>query len=474
MSDIKQPETQVLPLSELKMADYNPRIMSKTAKSKLKASLEKFGLVQDIVWNKQTGNIVGGHQRYKILRSLGVEKVRVVVVDLNPSEEKQLNLVMNDPGSQGEFDEAKLEALSFEFEGDIDELDFGNLGLPDLFAGFNVELPNFSPEIDREEKDEQEDEAEGPVEMPAVPLTKKGELWLLGDHRVLCGDSTNLDDVNRLMDGKSADMCFTSPPYDQQRNYTTSVDVGDWDNLMRGVFQNLPMHDHGQIFVNLGLIHREGEWQDYWRKWVEWMRMQGWRRFAWYVWDQGAGLPGDWNGRLGPSFEFIFHFNKERRGPRKTKETKESSRKSRGNAKSTVGFRKEGGSQTVYSPDKLGQPFKIPDSVTRVKRNSSMGPYHPATFPTPLPAEYIDAYSEQYEIVFEPFLGSGSTLIAAQGLDRICYGMEIEPLYLDVVLMRYSKLTGNDPEREDGLKWSELKEKDEEKKGGTEEIDWSI
>jgi hypothetical protein len=75
--------------------------------------------------------------------------------------------------------------------------------------------------------------------------------------------------------------------------------------------------DAGQVLVNLGLIHRDGEWLPYWDGWISWMREQGWRRFGWYVWDQGSGIPGDWNGRLAPSFEFVWHFNRESVEPAK-------------------------------------------------------------------------------------------------------------------------------------------------------------
>jgi len=139
-----------------------------------------------------------------------------------------------------------------------------------------------------------------------------------GGHRLLCGDSTRADAVTRLMDGNEADICFTSPPYAQQRNYQTGPQ--DWDALMSGVFAILPVKHDGQVLVNLGLVHHESEWQPYWVAWIDWMRAAGWRRFGWYVWDQGPGLPGDWNGRLAPSHEFIFHFNRSGVGrPRKTK-----------------------------------------------------------------------------------------------------------------------------------------------------------
>ena len=121
------------------------------------------------------------------------------------------------------------------------------------------------------------------------------------------------------MQGETATLMFTSPPYAQQRDYGAAKEkVGDWDALMQGVFATALVTADAQLLVNLGLVHRDSEWQPYWQGWVEWMRNSGWRRFGWYVWDQGPGLPGDWQGRLAPSHEFIFHFN---RAPRKANKT---------------------------------------------------------------------------------------------------------------------------------------------------------
>jgi DNA modification methylase len=141
-----------------------------------------------------------------------------------------------------------------------------------------------------------------------------------GGHRLLCGDATIASDVERLMDGEEAEICFTSPPYAQQRDYKTGPQ--DWDALMRGVFSILPVKHGAQVLVNLGLVHHDGEWVAYWDGWIEWMRSAGWRRFGWYVWDKGFALPGDWNGRLAPSHEFVFHFNRVAEHPRKTKQKK--------------------------------------------------------------------------------------------------------------------------------------------------------
>ncbi len=251
-------------------------------------------------------------------------------------------------------------------------------------------------------------------------------------HRLKVGDSTSADDVGDLMRGETADLCFTSPPYAQQRDYTKTID--DWDGLMQGVFGNIPANDKTQVLVNLGLIHRDGEWIPYWNGWIAWMRSREWRRFGWYVWDQGAGLPGDWNGRLGPSFEFVWHFNTKSVRAEKWVETKQESQNSKS---TTVGFRKEGGSQECYSPHLIGQRTKVPDSVIRVPRNSVMGSMHPASFAIGLPLYVIRSWPGS---VYDPFLGSGTTLVACENLGRRGFGIEISPAYTAVCLERLSQL----------------------------------
>jgi DNA modification methylase len=111
-----------------------------------------------------------------------------------------------------------------------------------------------------------------------------------------------------------------------------------------------------------------------------------------------------------------------------------------------VGFRKEGGSKKVTSPDKLGQMYKIPDSVIRVPRNSVMGGQHPAAFAVGLPVELIEAYSNTNELIYEPFSGSGTTIITAEQTNRTAYAMEISPIYVDVAVQRWEKFTGQKAE----------------------------
>src|ERR1019366_9996824 len=103
------------------------------------------------------------------------------------------------------------------------------------------------------------DDVPAPV---ADPVARVGDIWHLGRHRLLCGDSTDAAAVARVMGDEKAALCFTSPPYGNQRNYTTGG-IADWDKLMQGVFAQLPMAPDGQVLVNLGLVHTDGEWQPY-------------------------------------------------------------------------------------------------------------------------------------------------------------------------------------------------------------------
>lgn len=259
------------------------------------------------------------------------------------------------------------------------------------------------------------------------------KLLLKSKHRLMCGDSTNHSDVNRLLDGALVSICFTSPPYAQQRDYgnLAKEKCKDWFELMHDVFSNLPLNKEMQVFVNLGLIHRDNEWIPYWQEWIEWMRSHGWNRFGWYVWDQGSGLPGDWVGRFAPSFEFVFHFNKHGKKPNKWIEKKEESV----GIKTGGALRKADGTVPEwYSPHASLQTHKIPDSVIRVGRaKEKWRSDHPAIFPVGLPEYFLKSWDGD---VYDPFGGSGTTLVAAHRLNRSSYLMEIEPKFADVILKR--------------------------------------
>ena len=223
------------------------------------------------------------------------------------------------------------------------------------------------------------------------------------------------------------DLVFTSPPYGNQRDYELSGFV--WDEVVPPGLSLSP--DRAQVLVNIGMIHREGRVVRYWDTLISQMESCGFRLFGWYVWDQGFGLPGgDWGGRLAPSHEWIFHFNKDRGKINKWVPTN-----MRGPTKKCLRMR-DGSIQKLTSPGKCGQPFKIPDSVVRVYREMRRGIDHPAIFPVRLPSHIIQTFTDVAAAVLDPFMGSGTTLVAAKNLGRKAIGIEIEQKYCDIAVDR--------------------------------------
>lgn len=276
----------------------------------------------------------------------------------------------------------------------------------------------------------------------AVPaVARRGDVWRLGPHLVLCGDAGSAPSVRRVMRGGRAAVVVTSPPYGAQRQYG-GAPQGGWDGLMRRVFRaaEAGVARDTQVLVNLGLVHRAGEWQPYWDGWTQWMRRRGWRRFGLYAWDQGAGLPGDWNGRLAPAFELVFHFNRQPRRPNKTVPCRYAGKPLR-----MTGLRRADGSMSGCSHHgRPIQPYRIPDSVIRVTRHKGRGVEigHPAVFPVALPEFLMTAYSAPGDVVLDPFAGAGSTLLAAQRTGRVARAVELEPGYVDIILARWAALDG--------------------------------
>jgi DNA modification methylase len=242
-------------------------------------------------------------------------------------------------------------------------------------------------------------------------------------------------DCREILPAIEYDCLITSPPYGSQRRYT--LGEFDWNELVPKAFSKVRPRGNEQIFINLGLIHKNGWVVTYWDSLLETMKLGGWRWFGWYVWDQLNGLPGDWNGRLAPSHEFIFHFNAEAIQPNKCIKAKVAGRSNSGSG----GLRHADGHVGKWNGGDV-QPFKIPDSVIRLDRLYSRNGWeneHPATFPIQLPARIISAYTRAAEVVCDPFAGSGSTIVAAKTLNRRAIGIEIEEKYCEIAAKRLSQ-----------------------------------
>lgn len=421
----------------------NPRTHTEAQIAKIAASIVEYGWTNPILVDGGNG-IIAGHGRLAAAHKLGLAEVPVIeLAHLSTAQKRAYVIADNRLALDAGWDEEMLALELAELSEAGYELaltGFEDAELRDLLASAEVSDAG-------EQQDDAADDADDVPDAPATPVSRVGDVWAIGAHRLICGDAAHADVVATLMAGERAALCFTSPPYGNQRDYTTGG-IADWDGLMRGVFAQLPMADDGQVLVNLGLIHRDNEFVPYWEAWLGWMRTKGWRRFGWYVWDQGPGMPGDWAGRFAPSFEFVFHFNRASRKPNKIVPCKFAGQEThlRADGSSTAMRGKDG---EVNGWTHAGQPtqdMRIPDSVIRVMRHKGKigeGIDHPAVFPVALPQFVIEAYSDAGDLVFEPFGGSGSTMLAAQRTGRVCRSVEIAPEYVDVAIRRFRQ---NHPE----------------------------
>jgi DNA modification methylase len=446
------------PVASLLPYAANARTHSPEQVAQIAASIVEFGFVAPILVDEH-GEVIAGHGRLEAAKSLGLATVPTIVRQgLTEAQKAAYRLADNRIALNAGWDEALLAEELAQLQ-QMGELDLGLTGfeaaeIERLLAGLDalatepgngaVASPAVaSPAVASGEpvatEAPEDDPADAEPEAPRQAVTRPGDLWLLGEHRLLCGDSTDAARVARVMAEDRAALLFTSPPYGSQRDYTTGG-VSDWDALMQGVFVHLDlaMRPDAQVLVNLGLIHRDGEWVPYWRGWLDWMRAQGWRRFALYAWDQGPGLPGDWNGRLAPAFELVFHFNRTARQANKIVPCKWA-----GDPLHMTGLRRADGTMSGCTHEgRPIQPFRVPDSVLRITRHKARGieTEHPAVFPVALPEFLMRTYTEEGEVVFEPFAGSGTTILAGQRTGRRVRAIELAPQYVDLALARFRML----------------------------------
>jgi hypothetical protein len=218
--------TEKRKLGALIAADYNPRkalTPDDAEYQKIKNSILEFGYVDPIIINED-GTIIGGHQRCTVLKDLGYTEVDVVVVSLDKQREKALNIALNK--ITGEWDEVKLKDLLLDL--DLGDFDISLTGFEQDDLSELVDKLAIEPEA--QDDDFNEDEALAEV---ADPVTKKGDIWLLGRHRLMCGDSTSQDDMATLMQGEMADLIITDPPY--------NINYGDKAEML---FEYLSLKGH--------------------------------------------------------------------------------------------------------------------------------------------------------------------------------------------------------------------------------------
>jgi len=388
--------------------EKNPR-NNDAAVEALARSIREYGFRQPIVVDG-SGTIICGHTRLKAAESLGLNEVPVHVArDLLPEQVKALRIADNKLHELATWDNTLLAV-------ELDEL-------ADL--GVDVGLLGFTPEqiaaitnepIGTEGKTDPDDVPE--PQSAASVVTQRGDLWVLGNHRLLCGDSTDSRDVDRLMDGHQAALVATDPPFlvsytgerpnDSGKDWSDvyrEVEITDADQFFRGVFTNVlrVLAPHAAIYCwhahkRQALISRV--WED--------LNILDHQQIVWVK-------PTPVFGRV------YWHFRHE---------------------PCMMGWRK--GSQPVHDSD---HGFSSVWEVDWEGKSRIVGNEHPTQKPVELFARPMRKHTNVGDICFEPFSGSGSQLIAAEQLGRRCFAMELEPVFVEVAVRRWEAFTGKTAQR---------------------------
>ena len=386
-------EIKELPLKELKPAAYNPRKKLKKGDKeyeKIKQSLLKFGYVDPIIVNEDL-TVIGGHQRLTVLKDLDYETAKCVIVKLSKEDEKVLNIALNK--ITGQWDDALLADLLL----DLQESDF------------NLDLTGFEPpEIDNilsnvHDKELSEDEFDVEEELKKPTVSRHGDIWQLGKHRVICGDSTKSETYDQLLGDKKANLVVTDPPYNVDVEETAgkilndNMSDRDFYQFLLSMFTQVENHmeDDASIYV----FHADTEGLNFRKAFKD----AGFYLSGCCIWKKNSLVLG--------------------RSPYQWQ-----------HEPCLYGWKKKGKHQW-FSDRKQTTIWEY----DRPKSSKD----HPTMKPIQLMAYPIQNSSMRGTIVLDPFLGSGSTLIAADQTGRVCYGIELDEKFVDVIVKRYIEVTGD-------------------------------
>lgn len=377
----------------------NPR-HNEDAVEKVMASIQEFGFKVPLVIDKNNV-VVTGHTRLKAAKRLGIDEVPCVVADdLSDAQIKAFRIADNKVSEYAEWDE---ELLQVELE-QLEELDFNLDSLSIDFSDFDLDVGDDIEEIEPEE-----------VEVPEVseePKAKLGDIYQLGNHRLMCGDSTNTDDVGKLMNGEKADMVFTDPPYgvsasggrsqtkdklgmkaianDELRNNDLTKFLSDFIKVMK-------YKDSASIYICYPWATQ--------KEFTEAILNNNLKIKNCIIWDKKVfGLNGFKGYR--PQYEMIYFCCKE--------------------------------DFEWYGDKAQSNIWQISREIKREEQGN-----HPTPKPIELICKALKNSSKQEDIILDVFGGSGSTLIACEQLNRKCYMMELDPHYIDVIIKRWEDYTGN-------------------------------
>lgn len=386
-------EIKELPLKELKPAAYNPRKKLKKGDKeyeKIKQSLLKFGYVDPIIVNEDL-TVIGGHQRLTVLKDLDYETAKCVIVKLSKEDEKALNIALNK--ITGQWNDALLADLLL----DLQESDF------------NLDLTGFEPpEIDNilsnvHDKELSEDKFDVEEELKKPTVSRRGDIWQLGKHRVICGDSTKSETYDQLLGDKKANLVVTDPPYNVDVEETAgkilndNMSDGDFYQFLLSMFTQV--ENHMETDASIYVFHADTEGLNFRKAFKD----AGFYLSGCCIWKKNSLVLG--------------------RSPYQWQ-----------HEPCLYGWKKKGKHQW-FSDRKQTTIWEY----DRPKSSKD----HPTMKPIQLMAYPIQNSSMRGTIVLDPFLGSGSTLIAADQTGRVCYGIELDEKFVDVIVKRYIEVTGD-------------------------------
>jgi len=481
-------------IGELVPYANNAKIHGEEQITKLRASLREFGFVTPVLID-EAGNIIAGHGRVMAARAEGMTEVPCVLAEgLSEAQRKAYILADNRMAEMAEWDRAMLK---IELEG-LDALDFGTeaLGFDEEFLSDLFQNEDLEQQTQEEMQTIQDDEPEVNEESPTV--VKAGDLWQLGKHRLKCGDSTSEIDFAHLMDGVQGRLCVTSPPYGVGMEYEEKG-IAPWRKTISGVINVITKYcriicwNIGDMFAtDTQFIEPTSMYS------TQYMNNNGFGLMYCRIWKkQGANFNGvnpyhlvsmkpvqEYEWILGyakldyeKDYEPVLRILKNEFD--KSGITKDELAEITG-AKHMYGHWFTPHQWTMidesnytkiqnHCKKKNIRAFEIPYHEIRRqyddlniyqktlsdKDRSDWGQWaiweiptvnkrdgHPAAFPVELPARLIKMHSRKGDVVIEPFCGSGTTIIACEQLERVCYGMERDPRYCDVIIKRWEDFTG--------------------------------
>ena len=382
-------DIQRIAIEKLNPAPYNPRKDLKPGDpeyEKLKRSIDRWDMVEPLVWNEKTGHLVGGHQRLKILKARGDTETEVSVVSLTADDEAALNIALNN--IEGAWDLTKLSEV-------LTGLDANGYDL--TLTGFDIQeledlLTNVGPDPD-----------ENIPEPPANPESKLGEVYELGPHRLMCGDSTNAEHVATLLGGVKPHLMVTDPPYGVEYDPAWREEIQHAPNRAMGKVSNDNRHDWREAWALFpGMVAYVWHAPTFQPSVQGSLEASGFDVRSQIVWNKGGGYAVSRGHYHWQHESCCYAVQKGGKGHW------QGDRK-----QTTVWDIQQTRNETGHGTQKPIECMKRP-----ILNNSSPG-----------------------QAVYDPFVGSGTTLIAAEMTKRICYAMEIDPGYCDVVRQRYKEFT---------------------------------